>query len=639
MDDLNSRQLKLIKYLMKIKNTTAAKLAFYLNVSSKTIYQDLDNVADFLGKHQVKVTRKPGTGIELHGNLKKLSIFLLTDRKRINVPNNDSQRIVYILAKLLETNQYLTISSLSEQLFISSRIIEKNLNQIAKYLNSFSVKLDRKSSQGIKIIANEEQRRKLIFRLLNNFWGEQWSVNHKNKIVYHNLAANSLLDNQIVLRVLKIVDQFETVSQVSLNDYEFQSLTIHLAIAIQRIKSGKMIAELPIQNLKKQQLSQAQLLASMIERDFKIELPSAEIKYLQLHLIAATSGGITFENISPNDEAYVELQLLLKKFGYDANLLRGLAVHLKSASKRLHFNASIANPFTATIKQNYPAAFDQGLQIARFYEKKENISLNDDEVAYLALHLQAYLERNHQDDDRLKVVIVCSTGLGSAQLLAARIRSEFPEIKILGVYSLNELQTSITEETDLIISTIEIRNSIVPTVTVSPLLQATDISFINQTVKKIKQNKKNTFNPAKILNPHLVWCQQSFTDWQATLRWITKQLVIQKIAKEGVTESALNRENLSFTSFGNYATPHASPELIIKPSIAVCTLNPSIKWGNQEISVVFFLAITKDFTPKEIELIFDKLCGILDEKKLLKKLSTFNDTAELFQYLKRLMNK
>ncbi|MFT8633282.1 MAG: HTH domain-containing protein, partial [Liquorilactobacillus ghanensis] len=91
MDDLNSRQLKLIKYLMKIKNTTAAKLAFYLNVSSKTIYQDLDNVADFLGKHQVKVTRKPGTGIELHGNLKKLSIFLLTDRKRINVPNNDSQ--------------------------------------------------------------------------------------------------------------------------------------------------------------------------------------------------------------------------------------------------------------------------------------------------------------------------------------------------------------------------------------------------------------------------------------------------------------------------------------------------------------------------------------------------------------------
>jgi transcriptional antiterminator/mannitol/fructose-specific phosphotransferase system IIA component (Ntr-type) len=640
MNELSSRQLKILKYLIKIKSTTAENLAVQLNVSSKTIYQDLKTLASLLSEHQINLIKKPGIGIELDGDPQKIKSFLLTLSEKSDVPNNDSQRFVYILTSLVETNHYLTIGNLSEQLFISPRIIEKNIDQIEKYINSFGVELDRKSGKGIKIIADEKQRRKLIFRLLNRFWGEQWSVNHENEIVYHNLTVNSLLDNEIVLKVLRIVEQFVEQTTTPLNDYEFQSLVVHLAIAIQRIQSGKMIDELPImQGMSQQKLPAAKRLAAMIEKHFCIQLPLAEVKYLQLHLIAADSGGINLKDISKNDTTYAELKWLLKSSGYDGNLLRGLAVHLKSAIKRLQFGVSIANPFTHQIKQNYPAAFDQGLQIAQFYEKKENISLNDDEVAYLALHLQAYLERCHQDDDRLRVIVVCSTGLGSAQLLAAKIRSEFPEVKIQGIYSLSELQEQEPQDADLIISTIEIHSSSIPTVTVSPLFQSNDVNFVTQSLKGIKQNQQRSFDPSQIISSDLIWCHQSFDDWQSGLRWITQQLIRQNVAKSGITEAAFSRENLSFTSFENYATPHASPELIIEPSIAVCTLDPALKWGSQEVSVIFFLAITKNFTPKEVELIFDKLYGILSDKKQLRKLTSFTNSNKLFQYLKGLMKK
>lgn len=281
MNELSSRQLKILKYLIKIKNTTAENLAVQLNVSSKTIYQDLKTLANLLSEHKINLIKKPGIGIELDGDPQKIKSFLLTLSEKSDVPNNNSQRFVYILTSLVETNHYVTIANLSAQLFISPRIIEKNIDQIEKYINSFGVKLDRKSGKGIKIIADEKQRRKLIFRLLNRFWGEQWSVNHENEIVYHNLTVNSLLDNEIVLQVLKIVEQFVEQTTTPLNDYEFQSLVVHLAIAIQRIKSGKMIDGLPImQGMNQQKLPAAKRLAAMIEKHFCIQLPLAEVKYL-----------------------------------------------------------------------------------------------------------------------------------------------------------------------------------------------------------------------------------------------------------------------------------------------------------------------------------------------------------------------
>ena len=53
----------------------------------------------------------------------------------------------------------------------------------------------------------------------------------------------------------------------------------------------------------------------------------------------------------------------------------------------------------------------------------KNYTINEDEWAYLALHLMAALKERAAH--KLHALIICATGYGSAQLLKNRVVSEF----------------------------------------------------------------------------------------------------------------------------------------------------------------------------------------------------------------------
>ncbi|OUT01807.1 putative licABCH operon regulator [Lactiplantibacillus plantarum] len=77
---------------------------------------------------------------------------------------------------------------------------------------------------------------------------------------------------------------------------------------------------------------------------------------------------------------------------YDNQLLRNLTLHLRPALVRIKNGISITNPYCNQVKTYFPVAFDQALALAMAIEKQYHLQLTEDEIAYLALHFESFID-------------------------------------------------------------------------------------------------------------------------------------------------------------------------------------------------------------------------------------------------------
>ena len=64
------------------------------------------------------------------------------------------------------------------------------------------------------------------------------------------------------------------------------------------------------------------------------------------------------------------------------------------------------NPLTASIKAAYPLIYELAVYIASELARTEGIVVNDDEIAYIAMHVGAYLDRRRSRGERVRVAVV-----------------------------------------------------------------------------------------------------------------------------------------------------------------------------------------------------------------------------------------
>ncbi|MDZ7834823.1 MAG: PRD domain-containing protein [Alkalibacterium sp.] len=236
------------------------------------------------------------------------------------------------------------------------------------------------------------------------------------------------------------------ISQVTLSDIAINNLFVHIAIAYKRIEEGHHI-ELIEQDIvtirEKREYQVAFELVREIEQALGVSFPETEVSYIAIHLMGTK---LVNEDRSANQEIETVMdesihsltQKMLdavdNKFSLnikdDKELIIGLGLHLKPAINRYTFGMTIRNPMLEDIKNNYPLAFEAVILAALVLDKELNVSIDENEVAYLALHIGAAIERKKAGSGPKRCYIVCASGVGSAQLIKYKIESEF--------YSLNK---------------------------------------------------------------------------------------------------------------------------------------------------------------------------------------------------------
>lgn len=627
---------------------TIDTIAERFNVSNKTIRNDIKDVEKYIESRGLKLSRKPGVGIEITGpEQKKLELLNDADMDlniKVIEPYSPEDRKNYILKRLFMAGQIVTIKDIAKELYMSEVTIRKDLDDIEEWLENYNLKLVKKKNYGLEIVGSEEDWRNAAACLITlgketDELKEMLSNGYVGKLDYKTISKLRELIDIDYRKLEEIVLRAESMMKFQFSDEAFTSLVIHIAISIRRLEDGKDIclSDEILKGLKdKSEYAIASQVARDVEESFKVKLPEQEIGYILLHLLGAKmqQGQVEETNLNFNGEEDSDLAVIMSKdiiniagkalsmdLSGDKQLLNGLILHLRPTLNRLEYGLNLRNPIIDQIKQNYPDIFGVAWMTSIVFEKYLNKPVNEAEVGYIALHLCAAVERQKKP---LKALLVCSSGIGTSQLLAARIKRVFREIEIKGITSTISLNKERLKDIDVVISTVSVIIE-KPTLIISPLLTQKDIkkieSFISTVVDKTYKDEAD-----EIINEDFIQINADYKDRDELLKYISSRLFIKGYVKEEYVLDLIRRENVAPTEAGNgIALPHGMPKYAYKSVVCVSVLKEPIKWADEKVDVVFTICIAENEVNKYIN--------------VLKKLYAKIDYPEFSQSIRNSKNK
>jgi len=454
----------------------------------------------------LKLNRKIGKGIDILGQQtdKQNMQFILNNVKYTDFTPEERRAI--ILLTLLETNKPIKLFRLANDLKVTEATISNDLDHVESMLKKFHLSLERRQGYGVKIEGSEVDKRSAISYLFSKYVDEfsfisllkeniqQQAQQHIQSISNRMLGLVHPDKLQIIKRE---VEKIRGELPYDLADNAYIGLVVHLALAIERLAQGEYIQFAP-ENLRQiQQSDEYKIAASLmqrLEKALNITMPDHEIGYITMHLLGAKLR-IDHDYIiedSNLDVAYQARKLIdyvssrvHKNLTSNTHLLKDLVAHLQPAIYRLKQQMSIKNPMVDQIKRDYPDLF--ALIKSGVQETFPDIDFPDEEIGYLVLHFGSALLQKEAAIS-LNALIVCSSGIGTAKLLAAKLQKQIPEIKHVENKSLFVLSKINLADYDLIISTIPLKDIDRDYILVSPMLKQADIHKIKKAVRRKKIN-------------------------------------------------------------------------------------------------------------------------------------------------------
>lgn len=639
-------------------------LAKELDVSNRTISNDLKKLQQWLNQEGIKLTKKPGVGVWLEINdlaKQKLEQYLLENSENPECLS-PIQRQRYILKRLLQVDIKYTVKELADELYVSRATVYKDLKQIEEWLSKYQLTLNKKDNHELEIEGAEKNWRKLTANLLTLFKDDQElkevleEVTPSNRIDFNTYYTLKEIFSNIALEQLdeileNILEKVESELNFLFTDEAFTGLVIHIAISIERLKENKDI-EMEDEQLhklqKKDEFEIAQFIADELNKKLGIKIPKAEIGYICLHILGAKSQqNINTTNptsvLETVDTKIIEIanniitmaeEILNVNLQGDEQLLLGLVLHLRPAINRLKYGLSLRNPLLDKIKNKYPSVFGAAWATSIIFEHYLGIKVKEEEVGYIALHLGAALERN---DNKFKIILVCGSGIGTAQLVASKLVKRFVNLEIVEFISAHKLKDKDLSNIDFLISTIPLGVLAKPVVQVNPLLTEKDISSIRYEMSqmvpiKTKQKldleiEELDLNKTELLDTNLIFINLNLDSKEEIIEFLSKQLLKYGSVREGFTNSVLEREVITSTEMvKGIAIPHGHYSYITESKVVVATLAKEIVWENQTIDTVFLLALN---TREESKRFFKTFRSILEDDKLLEQIKNTNDKEEM----------
>lgn len=653
---------------------TLETLARRLGVSARTVRTELDALEGWLSEGS-QLIRKPGVGIALTlSEADHRRVLQESMPEKILEPFSPSDRQRFIFLKLLQSDpNFRTMQQFADVLYVSRLAINKDLETVEKSLTFYNLKLVRKPHYGIEVEGSEENWRKAVADYLVSLVDKDVLVDVLNQNIEHSLLDSSRIDpvsyrqirslfpeNEIRI-VREILEETEHERGTYFTDDNFVSLLIHLVIGLERIKQNKALTmpEAQLEFLRRQsEFALTSQIAHRLENAFHIQVPEAEIGYMTLHILGAkVEHGSLDVNLALQDfepELVRLAQGMIKeaegalhlKFTSDKQLLLGLLLHLRPVINRLKYGMSLRNPILNQIKEQYPTVFGAAWIAGAYLEKELGIKVSEEEIGYLAMHLGASAERQKHPK---RVLVVCSSGVGTAQLLASRLRKMSSSLEVVDMVSALRIQErcrNLTEKIDAIVTTVPLGGNFgYPMIRVSPLLTDQDqqrlLEFLSlpqaaapleessDVKQRVERPESSWFKEELMLNGIPCGSREEAIDALGNLLENNGQ------ARSGFTGSVIQREKLSSTAVGHgIAIPHGNTAYVSKSAIAVALLQETVDWEGEPVDLIFMLAL-KTEQVRYASGFFKRFYEAVDNPKWVRPLKACKTAQEMAEYLTR----
>lgn len=655
MNVSSTKEKNILQFLIKHKErfVTSKELAEHLSCSDRTVRNTLKLIDQTMNVQGVKLISKQGQGYKLFfENQEAYQEFRLTYElgevySTTSISKGDD-RLAFILNKLLFEQVPVLFDDLAEELYVSRSTLSHDFKKIRRMLSEYDLSIESRANKGVYVSGEERYKRCFImdYFLSNQFF----------KTLHCHVQSNFFDQTLSLEEIARIVLEECQDAKLKLSDFVLQNLVVHIALAIVRIKSGFEIKNLSCQmsNNDTERKVAKKILARISEVSNQ-EFPVQEIDYITLHLLAKSQlSQETQTKISKEEMKRSLVQTFqalglddIYHFSSDFQLLEGLITHLMTLQIRLDSRITLNNPLVDEVKKNYSDIFFMTKEILENMGTFSQVSISDDEIAYVSLHFLAAIERR-KENDKFSVLAICASGFGAAQMLRNRLETEFGNrlevVDVIGYYELNQEKI---QGIDFIVSAVDLSNLYfqVPVFTVSVFLKNDEIAQIREAMDQMQvsnHTKSSQINRSASdvkryfsKDNFLIWFNQDKKSLLSNMADVLSEGESYNF-KDSLLHGIQQREELSSVVFSEkIAVPHPIQALGTEVKIAVAICKDPLLWDDQNSNVqLVFLLSPSIYGNEGLTDVTKRIVSLTEKEDLQNQLiacNNFEDFMKIFE--------
>lgn len=613
---------------------TGKQLAKILNVTDRTIRSDIDKINLNFEYKVIESDIKKGYRF-INQN------FKLNLKKISSIPETPSQRYSYIIQKLLFKHHKININELIEEIYISEYSLENDLKKIKEILKEYGNLKVIKRNNYLYLIGDEISKRLFYKNML-------LKETQKNFLNMDEIA--SLYHKFDLIKTKQILESLLNHYHYDISEINFPILMIHIGIAIERMLDFNYIETISVNqdiiNTIEYQISNDffKQLGSL----FNLKVTENEIIILSRLLISKKDyhqknkqlifQDLKFEQIVKEMLDYIYNQYSIN-LTLNQDLLIGLSLHLQALFERHKNNSQSRNFYLKEIKKRFPFVFELAILASDFISKLLHIEISEDEIGFIALHLgMAYSQINQK---KYRTILIFPKTQAINKIPMQKIENLFSEnLEIIAKLSYFEEETIKQLQADLIICSIPLKHRLnILTVYISFFMNYEDESNIRNAIFKLNQKRLekeySVFIDNVITKKHF-YTKMNFNSHLDALKYMCDNLYQDNIVEANFYQSVIKREKFSPTSFAyGFAIPHAlDSSLVYKANISIMLLDKPLIWGEYQVKVIFLLALDK-FNNHILNLFFEWITNLYDDINALNKLLECKNYEEFITVLNK----
>ncbi|MGW4929996.1 BglG family transcription antiterminator [Agromyces sp. NPDC004153] len=563
-------------------------------------------------------------------------------------------RAARVIRSLIDATDGLDVHETAAANHVSDSTFEADLGRVRARLDGTGLTLVRQGPR-ITLEGPETARRRLLGAL------------------FRDESARGMLELDQLRAAFPEVTEFRTALVAGLadagyapNEYGLNDVLLHTAIALDRVATNHPLDEAetaappassdastapavasaaPTPDAPAGPL--AELLARLVAQHFGTSVGPADLGHLTrlLETRAATRTTAAAQADAPGRPISPRVPLVRRivasaSAAYlvdldDEDFIDRLALHVDNLVARASTSNLSRNPLTASIKAAYPLIYELAVYIASELARTEGIAVDDDEIAYIAMHVGAYLDQRRSRGEAVRVAVSAPAYHDVHTALAARIRSAVDdEVEVLA-------PGEEAERADVLVAVIEPSSPVERLVLVAPFPTEVDLERVRAEIARVRRARRRARLAASLsryIAPELFVRGLRGLDRDAAIRMLGDRMISAGVIDRSYVEGALERERLSSTAFTEHlAVPHAMTMTARRTAIAIAIDDVPIDWGGASVNVVALIAFAESGRA-EFQEVFDQFVEAFSERENVQRLVVgATDYPGLLAELSRLM--
>lgn len=604
---------RLIEYLKKFSDdrfVPAKELAEVLDVTDRTIRNYIKSIN----------TKKPDLIITSRDGYKYVAKNNYGKNLELTDQSIDSRRF-YILRRLFKSSvRGIDVFDLADALYISDASVRSDIVALSRLSEKYDLVIRQKEGRYI-LEGNDKNKRRLMIQLIR-------STNHDGSTF--NVDIQKFLDSIPFGEVVKITKTAFKNHNLKTNSYFLKNFVLHLAIAIDRARGISQLIEEsePHHNKKYRSYNIINEIRKSIFKEFSIKLLLEDVEELNIlcegEFRNTSFDLLTFVEPKVHESVNKALGELSKIYLIDFSekkFKNRLLLHIQSLYKRSQEKNYSRNLSLMEIKVKYPVLFDMAIYLSSILSNDLKITISDEEIAFLALHIGSFVDSQKKSDKQIKTTIITPSYNTHEIYIKDRIEKEFEdELKIEDVV---EDILDLSNEPELIISTQSILETDrlkvinIPVIIIKEFLTPHDVNQIRRKIEQIKCLRYKKFLETYLLKaiPEEFYLEiKHKVSKEEVFRIIESVLVKKEYVPSNFRDMLKEREKISPTAFpSGIAVPHSIKYDAYKTGLYVINSKETVKWSNLNVNLIIALSVDKNDS-EEFNKIFPRMVELLAEE-------------------------